>query len=339
MGDVEKILEVKNLTTSFRTRKGLVHAVDRVSFDVYRGKTLGIVGESGCGKSVTSLSILRLIARPPGEITAGEILYRGRDLLQMTPSQMREIRGNEISMIFQEPMTSLNPVFTIGSQIGEAIALHQRLGKKEVLERTLEMLQWFGIPDPGKRIHAYPHQLSGGMRQRVMIAMALSCHPQILIADEPTTALDVTIQAQILELLKDLQRKVGLALILITHDLGVIAEMADEVLVMYAGQVVEHAPVREIFKNPKMPYTQALLRSHPASKRGILGNDGRPRLQSIAGVVPELSELPTGCRFQGRCSKRISICGEQEPILRPIGAEQAQEFSSGIHHVRCWRDE
>jgi ABC-type dipeptide/oligopeptide/nickel transport system ATPase component len=253
----EKILEVKNLCTSFFTEAGEVKAIDDVSFSVYKGKTLGIVGESGCGKSVTSLSIMRLIPQPPGKIISGQILYQGRDLTKLSLSEMRAIRGNEISMIFQEPMTSLNPVFTIGDQICEAISLHQDLSKKEVKNKAIEMLKLVGIASPEKRLEEYPHQLSGGMRQRVMIAMALSCNPQVLIADEPTTALDVTIQAQILDLLRELQHKVGMGLILITHDLGVVAEVADEVVVMYAGRVVEQGRVNDIFSSPKMPYTSS----------------------------------------------------------------------------------
>ncbi len=324
-----KILEVKNLKTSFFTEDGEVKAVDDVSFDVYRGKTLGIVGESGCGKSVTSLSIMRLIPNPPGRVVGGEILYRGRDLLKLDDAQMRKIRGNEISMIFQEPMTSLNPVFTVGDQIMEAIALHQDLPRSEVRNKAIEMLKLVGIPLPEKRVDEYPHQLSGGMRQRVMIAMALSCDPSVLIADEPTTALDVTIQAQILDLLRDLQQKVGMGLVLITHDLGVVAEVADEVVVMYAGRVVERAPVGEIFARPRMPYTQGLLNSIPTLSKDPTGKVKKKRLETIPGIVPNMLRLPQGCRFQERCSHVTESCKQVEPELRSVG---------GDHLVRCVRD-
>lgn len=318
---MEKILEVKNLETSFTTDGGVIKAVDQVSFDVFKGKTLGIVGESGCGKSVTSLSIMRLIPNPPGRITGGEILYKGKNLLSLPIHEMRKIRGNEISMIFQEPMTSLNPVFTIGNQICEAIELHQDLSKKEIRNKAIEMLKLVGIPSPEKRIDEYPHQLSGGMRQRVMIGMALSCNPQVLIADEPTTALDVTIQAQILDLLRDLQDRVGMGIILITHDLGVVAEVAQDVVVMYAGRVVEQGTVRDIFKNPKHPYTRGLLSSIPSI--------GKKRLEAIPGIVPSLLELPQGCRFQERCSFVTEACKGVEPSLR--------EVNPG-HSIRCVRD-
>ncbi|MCM2277114.1 MAG: ABC transporter ATP-binding protein [Oligoflexia bacterium] len=326
---MEKILEVKNLRTSFSAEEGEIKAVDDISFSVYKGKTLGIVGESGCGKSVTSLSIMRLIPNPPGRIAGGEILYKGRDLLKLDMAEMRHIRGNEISMIFQEPMTSLNPVFTIGNQICEAIALHQDLPKREVRNKAVEMLALVGIPSPEKRIDDYPHQLSGGMRQRVMIAMALSCNPQVLIADEPTTALDVTIQAQILDLLMELQEKVGMGLILITHDLGVVAEVADEVVVMYAGRVVEQGPVREIFAKPKMPYTKGLLNSIPVLSKDPTGKVKKKRLETIPGIVPNLLHLPQGCRFQERCSYMVPACREKEPELRVISPE---------HSIRCVRD-
>ncbi len=319
------LLEVKNLRTSFFTEAGEVRAVDDVSFSVPRGKTLGIVGESGCGKSVTSLSIMRLVAQPAGRIVGGQVIYQGRDLLSFSEDEMRRVRGNEISMIFQEPMTSLNPVFTIGNQIIEAVELHQSLGRSESRNKAIEMLKLVGIPAPEKRVDDYPHQLSGGMRQRVMIAMALSCNPQLLIADEPTTALDVTIQAQILDLLRDLQQKVGLGLILITHDLGVVAEMADEVMVMYAGRTVEQAPVRELFSRPKMPYTRGLLASIPA----LNPSGSKGRLQTIPGIVPNLLELPRGCRFQERCSQVIDACRQDEPLLRSVAPG---------HLVRCVRD-
>jgi peptide/nickel transport system ATP-binding protein/oligopeptide transport system ATP-binding protein len=330
----EKILEVKDLRTSFFTEEGEVKAVDGISFDVLKGRTLGIVGESGCGKSVTSLSIMRLIQSPPGKIVGGEIMYKGRDLLKLPMSEMRSIRGNEISMIFQEPMTSLNPVFTIGNQIREAILLHQDLSRSATQEKAVEMLKLVGIPSPEKRVNDYPHQLSGGMRQRVMIAMALSCNPNILIADEPTTALDVTIQAQILDLLRDLQQRVGMGLILITHDLGVVAEVADEVMVMYAGNTVEKGSVHEIFSNPKMPYTRGLLRSIPTLSHGA---GKRSRLDTIPGIVPNLLRLPQGCRFQERCSFVIDQCKGAEPTLREIPTLTAND-SVGSHHIRCVRD-
>lgn len=325
---VEKVLEVKNLTTVFNTDEGRVCAVDDVSFSVYKGKTLGIVGESGCGKSVTSLSIMRLVAQPSGQIESGEILYKGTNLLKLSLAEMRKVRGNEISMIFQEPMTSLNPVFTIGDQIIEAIRLHQKLSKKEARERAIDMLKLVGIPAPEKRIDDYPHQLSGGMRQRVMIAMALSCDPSVLIADEPTTALDVTIQAQILELMKKLRETLGMAMILITHDLGIVAEVADEVLVMYAGKIVERAPVAEIFANPLHPYTRGLLNSIP--KLSAIGSTShKKRLETIPGIVPSLLELPVGCRFQTRCTYADEACRKTEPKLRSVGTE---------HEISCFKD-
>lgn len=322
MKQFEKILEVKDLQTSFFTERGEVKAVDHVNFDLYKGKTVGIVGESGCGKSVTSLSIMRLIPNPPGKIVGGEISYKGTNLLNYSMDQMRKIRGNEISMIFQEPMTSLNPVFTIGNQLVEAIRLHQDLSKAEATQKAIEMLKLVGIPAPDKRIKDYPHQLSGGMRQRVMIAMALSCNPQVLIADEPTTALDVTIQAQILDLLRTLQEKVGMAIMLITHDLGVVAEMAHEVIVMYAGTVVERAPVKEIFANPKHPYTQGLLNSIPIMGKDPTGKVKKSRLEPIPGIVPSLLDLPKGCRFQERCKYVTAECKGVEPELRQIGPER-----------------
>jgi len=315
---MDKILEVKNLQTSFFTDRGEVKAVDHVSFDLYAGKTVGIVGESGCGKSVTSLSIMRLIPSPPGKIIGGQMLYKGKNLLDLSMEQMRKIRGNEISMIFQEPMTSLNPVFTIGNQLEEAILLHQDLSKTAAREKAVDQLRMVGIPAPDKRIKDYPHQLSGGMRQRVMIAMALSCNPQILIADEPTTALDVTIQAQILDLLRNLQDKMGMAIMLITHDLGVVAEMAHEVVVMYAGKVVERAPVLELFANPKHPYTQGLLNSIPILSRDPTGKIKKTRLEPIPGIVPSMLDLPVGCRFQERCKFVTDECRGVEPELRQI---------------------
>ena len=304
------LIQVKDLQTSFFTPEGEVRSVDGVSFEIGEGKTLGLVGESGCGKSVTSLSIMRLIPSPPGQIVGGAIYYRGRDLLKLNKEEMRKIRGNEISMIFQEPMTSLNPVFTIGNQIGEAIQLHQGLGKRETRAKTIEMLRLVKIADPESRVDSYPHQLSGGMRQRVMIAMALSCNPNLLIADEPTTALDVTIQAQILELIKELQQKMGMALLLITHDLGVVAERADEVAIMYAGKIVERGSAEAIFARPLHPYTVGLLNSLPGT-----GGKKKKRLDAIPGVVPSPLDLPSGCRFRDRCPKAAGICAEAEPLF------------------------
>jgi peptide/nickel transport system ATP-binding protein len=334
LNNSQKILEVKNLQTSFKLEDGTIRAVDNVTFDVYLGKTTGIVGESGCGKSVTSLSIMRLIPNPPGWISGGDILYKGKSLLGLTPAEMRKIRGNEISMIFQEPMTSLNPVFTIGNQIVEAIRLHQKeLSAKQAREKAIEMLKIVGIPSPETRIDDYPHQLSGGMRQRVMIAMALSCNPNVLIADEPTTALDVTIQAQILDLLRGLQEKVGMAMILITHDLGVVAESCDDVIVMYAGKVVEQGTVEEIFGNPRHPYTQGLLNSIPTLTKDPTGKVKKKRLETIAGIVPSLLDLPVGCRFQDRCPHVLDACRASEPELRVI-----KEDSHLPHAIRCIRD-
>ncbi|MGE0614451.1 MAG: ABC transporter ATP-binding protein, partial [Bacteriovoracia bacterium] len=303
-----------------------------------KGKTLGIVGESGCGKSVTSLSIMRLIPSPPGKIVSGEIWYQGKDLTKLSLADMRAIRGNEISMIFQEPMTSLNPVFTIGNQLREAIALHQDLSRGEVANKAVEMLKLVGIPSPEKRIDDYPHQLSGGMRQRVMIAMALSCNPNVLIADEPTTALDVTIQAQILDLLRDLQARTGLGLILITHDLGVVAEMAHDVLVMYAGRVVEEGKVEDLFRSPRHPYTKGLLGSIPRfedSAPGQAGGEKRKRLEAIPGIVPNLLHLPKGCRFQDRCAYVIEDCKPVEPTLRQVPGSAGGDHP---HCIRCIRD-
>ena len=307
---MSELIHVKELRTSFFTPEGEVRAIDGVSFSIDEGKTLGLVGESGCGKSVTSLSIMRLIASPPGKIVGGEIFYRGRDLLRLKNEEMRKIRGNEISMIFQEPMTSLNPVFTVGNQIGEAIKLHQGLNKQQTRAKTIEMLRLVKIADPESRVDSYPHQLSGGMRQRVMIAMALSCNPALLIADEPTTALDVTIQAQILELMKELQQKIGMALLLITHDLGVVAEQADEVAIMYAGKIVERSSTQAIFNRPFHPYTVGLLNSLPS-----VGGAKKKRLDAIPGVVPNPLNLPSGCRFRDRCPKAADACAQNEPQL------------------------
>jgi oligopeptide/dipeptide ABC transporter ATP-binding protein len=305
----ERLLEMDGLKTYFFTSDGVVPAVDGVGFHIDKGETLGIVGESGCGKSVTSLSVMRLIPNPPGKITAGTIVFEGEDLLKKSERDMRKIRGNLISMIFQEPMTSLNPVYTVGDQIAEAIELHQGKRPREAMEQAVEMLKLVGIPLPERRVREYPHQLSGGMRQRVMIGMALSCNPKLLIADEPTTALDVTIQAQILELMKRLKREMGMAIMLITHDLGVIAEMAQRVVVMYAGKIVEEADVRSLFRQPMHPYTEGLLKSIPR----IDGAKGR--LHVIEGIVPNPLYMPVGCRFNPRCPYTMDICKAEEPAL------------------------
>ncbi|MEN9824662.1 MAG: hypothetical protein RI953_407 [Pseudomonadota bacterium] len=313
------LLEVKNLVTGFKIGGREFNAVDNCSFSVRRGKTLGIVGESGCGKSVTSLSIMRLIPTPPGNIKSGEILFEGKNLLQLSEDEMRKMRGNKISMIFQEPMTSLNPVFTIGDQISEVFRIHRGKSKKEARELSIEMLKKVRIPSPEKRIDEYPHQLSGGMRQRVMIAIALACEPNLLIADEPTTALDVTIQAQILALMNDLQKENNMATILITHDLGVVAETCDDVVVMYGGQIVERATAEQLFSRPKHPYTLGLLDSIPR-----LG-ERRSRLKTIPGIVPSLGNFPAGCRFQDRCPFVTSECRNAAPSLRRLsdGSEVA----------------
>lgn len=317
------LLEIQDLQTHFVTDAGTVRAVDGVSLTVRKGETLGVVGESGCGKSVTALSILRLIPNPPGKIVGGKILLEGRSLLDLPEDEMRKVRGGSISMIFQEPMTSLNPVFTVGDQIAEGIRLHQRLSKRDSWNKAIEMLRLVRIPDPDRRVKEYPHQMSGGMRQRVMIAMALSCNPHLLIADEPTTALDVTIQAQILELLNQLKSELGMAVMLITHDLGVVADTAARVAVMYAGRVVEQAPVLELFTNPRHPYTQGLLNSIPRIEKA----ERRPRLQAIPGMVPDLLDLPRGCKFQARCTKVFDACRGDEPQLKAVG--------SADHIVRC----
>ena len=306
----ESLLSIKNLRTRFHIYEGMVTAVDGVNLDVYRGETLGVVGESGCGKSVTALSILRLLASPPAEIH-GEILFGGSNLLELNLDEIRKIRGNAISMIFQEPMTSLNPVLTIGEQISEAIRLHQGVARQEAWSKAVEMLQMVQIPAPDMRAHEYPHQLSGGMRQRAMIAMALSCHPRLLLADEPTTALDVTIQAQIVDLMERLKEEFETSIVLITHNLGLIAEMAKRVLVMYMGKVVEEAPVEDLFQEPLHPYTQGLLESIPWIGKKL--KTGRKQLQEIPGIVPSLLEMPEGCRFHPRCSRVMSICSKEEP--------------------------
>ena len=303
------LLEVRNLRTHFKTRAGLVKAVDDVSFSLDRGELMGLVGESGCGKSITALSIMRLIA-PPGKIVSGEILFDGKNLLKLSEQQMREMRGDDIAMIFQDPMTSLNPVFTIGEQIAEALRLHRKLSRKQAREAAIEAMREVAIPDPGRRVSDYPHQLSGGMRQRVMIAMALACNPRLLIADEPTTALDVTIQAQILELLNELRTNRELAVLLITHDLGVVAEVADQVAVMYTGRIVEESDVNELFLRPKHPYTEGLLQSVPKLTAEQVAK--MERLRTIEGVVPSPTKLPPGCHFAPRCPYRMPRCTEEE---------------------------
>jgi len=308
----ETLLSIKNLHTRFHIYEGVVTAVDGINLDVYRGETLGVVGESGCGKSVTALSILRLLASPPAEIQ-GEILFDGENLLDMNLGEIRQIRGNSISMIFQEPMTSLNPVLTIGEQISEAIKLHRGLTQQEAWAKAVEMLQMVQIPSPEMRAQEYPHQLSGGMRQRAMIAMALSCRPRLLLADEPTTALDVTIQAQIVDLMGRLKKEFETSIMLITHNLGLIAEMAKRVVVMYAGKVVEEALVEDLFAEPLHPYTQGLLGSIPWMGRKMKA--GRKQLQEIPGMVPSLLEMPEGCRFHPRCPRMMDICRKEEPPL------------------------
>ena len=321
----ERLLDVKNLKTYFFTDEGVVRAVDGVDLYIDKGETLGVVGESGCGKSVTALSIMKLIPQPPGKIVEGQILYNGTDLVTMPANRLRKIRGKEISMVFQEPMTSLNPVFTCGEQIAEALRLHEGLGRRDAMDKTVEMLKIVHIPNAERRVKEYPHQLSGGMRQRVMIAMALSCSPNLLIADEPTTALDVTIQAQILELLNELKSKLRMAVMLITHDMGVIAETAQRVVVMYAAKVAEEAPVGELFKEPLHPYTQGLLRSIP---RIDLAATVHQRLETIPGTVPTLrGEIAPGCRFAPRCPFVKSVCTEKDPVLK--------EVKPG-HKVSCW---
>jgi oligopeptide/dipeptide ABC transporter ATP-binding protein len=318
------LLEVRNLSTHFKTEYGTVKAVDRVDIAVDEGDTLGVVGESGCGKTVLALSIMRLIPSPPGRIVSGNVFFGGDDLLSLNAEEMRNIRGKDISMIFQEPMTSLNPVLRIGEQVSESIRLHKGLGRKEAVSRAIEMLRLVGMPSPERIIRNYPHQMSGGMRQRVMIAMALSCGPRLMLADEPTTALDVTIQAQILELINRLKQDSGTSVVLITHDLGVIAEASQHVAVMYTGQIVEYAPVNELFSTPLHPYTRGLMESIPRID-DISGQDGY--LKAIAGVVPSLYNLPNGCTFQDRCPYVMEICRENEPELKE---------NSPRHKVHCW---
>ena len=323
------LLEILDLKTWFFTRDGIVRAVDGVSFHVMPGETLAIVGESGCGKSVTALSILRLIPSPPGRIVSGAIRFAGRDLRELTEAQMREVRGNEISMIFQEPMTSLNPVLNIGRQIGETLTLHQGLDRKAALGKAVDMLRLVHITEAERRIEQYPHQLSGGMRQRVMIAMALACNPKLLIADEPTTALDVTIQAQILDLMRELKAKIDAAIVLITHDLGVVAEMAQRVVVMYAGKKAEEAPVRQLFRRPLHPYTRGLLASVPRLGAS-LASGSLPRLAEIAGTVPSLREEIPGCPFAARCTFATEICHREMPLF--------EEKEAG-HYAACFHSD
>ncbi len=325
-GTEATVLEVKNLQTVFFTASGLFRAVDDVSFTVGRGETLAIVGESGCGKSVTALSIMRLVPDPPGRIVGGSVTLEGTDLLGVSDAEMRRIRGNRISMIFQEPMTSLNPVMRIGDQITEVVQLHRSMTNKQAWAQAVEMLRLVRIPEPERRAHEYPHQLSGGMRQRAMIAMALACRPVLLIADEPTTALDVTIQAQILALIVDLQKTLGTGLILITHDLGVVAQTAQRVIVMYAGKKVEEASVEALFENPKHPYTRGLMASMPAVIS--LGAKEDVRLNEIPGMVPSLTNLPPGCAFAPRCALAIDRCRAEYPPLQDFGDH---------HYAACWR--
>lgn len=325
MLDSDLVVDVRGLKTFFFTEVGTIRAVNDVSFSLFRNNVMALVGESGCGKSVTALSLLRLIPSPPGKIMEGEVFFESTNLLSLTESELNNIRGDKISMIFQDPMTALNPVFTVGDQIAEAILHHRKMTRKEVREYVLELLAQVKIPSPERVYESYPHQLSGGMRQRALIAMAISCHPRLLIADEPTTALDVTVQAHILQLLKDLQDKTGLSILFITHDLRVVAEIADIVAVMYAGKIIEQAPVHDLFDSPLHPYTQALMNSIPGIGLNVSRGE-RKRLNAIPGTVPNLLELPAGCAFHPRCPRAISICRSENP---PI-------FVHGKHRVRCW---
>ena len=318
------LLEIKNLKTRFFTQDGVVHAVNGISLYLNEGETLGLVGESGCGKSVSMLSVLRLIPQPPGKIVGGEVWFEGKDLLKISEDEIRKIRGNKIAMIFQDPMTSLNPVLTIGQQLGEPLMLHMGMSKKEAREESIRLLKMVGIPEAEKRLDDYPHQFSGGMRQRVMIAMALACNPKILIADEPTTALDVTIQAQIIDLVKRLRAEIGMAIIWITHDLGIIAGLAQRVNVMYAGFIIETAPVKKLYGDPRHPYTLGLLRSVPRLDAPV-----KEKLTPIEGLPPDLIGLPPGCPFAPRCEYVIDRCLEENPKLEPIDTD---------HSVACWVD-
>ena len=316
------LVEFKNLKTYFYTGDGIVKAVNDVSFNIKEGETVCVVGESGCGKSVTAMSLMRLIPNPPGKIVGGEIIFNGKDVLKLSDEEMRNIRGNEISVIFQEPMTSLNPVFRVGDQICEAIILHQKLSKEDALKKAIDVLKIIGIPRAEEIVKCFPHELSGGMRQRIMIAMAICCNPKLLIADEPTTALDVTIQAQILDLMKEVKKKLNTSIMLITHDLGVVAEMADYVVVMYAGKIIEEAPVEELFKNPMHPYTKGLLKSKP-----ILNKDNGDRLYSIPGQVPNPIGMPDNCYFSSRCEDCNEKCKKEQPTLINVTPN---------HKVSCW---
>ena len=318
---MDAVLSIRNLKTYFYTDAGVAKAVDDVSLDIPEGKTVALVGESGCGKSVTALSVLRLVPDPPGKIVDGEIWLRGKELTAEPERFMRSVRGNGVSMIFQEPMTSLNPVFRVGNQVAAAMRVHRKLGSSDARRETIELFKKVGIPSPETRVREYPHQMSGGMRQRIMIAMALACRPSLLIADEPTTALDVTIQAQILDLLRQLQREFGMAILLITHDLGIVAENADEAAIMYAGKIVERAPVRELYRAPKHPYTHGLFRSLPGKHKA-----GEP-LQGIRGQVPAATHFPSGCRFHPRCPHVMDVCRDREPRLEPVAAG---------HMAACW---
>ena len=321
----QTLISLKDLQTYFFTPEGVVRALEDVSFDIPQGECLGVLGESGCGKSVTALSIMRLIPSPPGRIMRGSIEFMGRDLLQLPMAKMRQIRGNSIAMIFQEPMTSLNPVYNVGGQIAESVIFHQDVSRAEALNRAVEMLKLVGIPSPEKRVKEYPHQLSGGMRQRAMIAMAMACQPKLLIADEPTTALDVTIQAQILDLMVELQEELGMSIMMITHDLGVIAEISHHVVVMYAGHVVEYAPIDSLFENPRHPYSQGLMRSIP--RLGAKFSQGKQPLQEIPGMVPNLIRPPGGCLFQPRCDQAFERCTQEKPPLFSLDQN---------HGARCW---
>ena len=314
------LLEIKNLVTAFKTDEGIVRAVDGVSMAIEAGQTLAVVGESGCGKTVTARSVLKLIDMPPGRFESGQILWQGRDLLKLSSSAMDEVRSREIGMVFQEPMTSLNPIYRVGEQIGEAVRAHRKISRRAATDVAVEMLKLVQIPDAERRVRDYPHQFSGGMRQRVMIAMALACQPKLLIADEPTTALDVTIQAQILELLDDMKAKLGMSIMLITHDMGVVAERAQRVVVMYAGKVVEEASVGELFANPRHPYTQGLIRSIPRVDRDA---EHKERLEQIPGSVPSLLHPPTGCRFASRCKFVMDVCVQAPPPLKSVGPGHA----------------
>ncbi len=318
------LLEVKDLKTYFYTEDGIVRAVNGISYRLHEGEAMGLVGESGCGKSVSALSILRLIPSPPGKIVGGQVLFEGRDLLKLSDEEIRKVRGNQIAMVFQDPMTSLNPVLTIGRQISEALELHKGMDRSTARKRTIELLEMVGIPSARSRVDDYPHQFSGGMRQRVMIAMALSCEPKLLIADEPTTALDVTIQAQILDLIRQLRREMGMAVILITHDLGVVAGLCDQINVMYAGYIVESAPAEEVFRNPRHPYTLGLLRSIPR-----IDEPRKEKLIPIEGLPPDLIDMAPGCPFQPRCVYAVSRCHQENPTLRPVSED---------HHTACWVD-